>query len=684
MPDFTDFFDDAFFAPTLPDYAILGGRLYVVDGINPNICFDGHDENTRIMGAFPQFVVPTIAFVAGANLMPKSDYTWAVTRVIKIGSLTVESQYVLNTATSGDTADPNRSATIEIETYEYPPQAGAGYTVHYRIYRNQAGNADFLFLVEELTQAQFNALPVGSGPEFRLYADTDTDAMLDQAFILDVTFPVSQENLFLFPVRFIRTFRNRLIAAGSVKYDIGSVTIVGGNLDEVVVNAPGAVRETDIEATFLLDDDKFAYTVIRVDIPANKWILDRDVENAVTAVPYALFRPFDTVYTLNPLPGNIEGWFEGTEVITNPGSGNPITGIAVAGNYCYIFHKFSVEILDEAGGVYQIVPLLSGVGCRGHQTIADRYSRDKVFFYAGEQGVWVIEDTNRRPIHEKIRRIFDERIDHSLDEYCHGIWNPQTGLYHLWVFERGDTAAIGVRVPQLLLTWDDRLEQWYEYKLAASTSTLWLSPEGRLVPVIGIAGAVAQIEVTNRDGADHAGTFGTGDTINPDNFIDITAVFPTADSGLAGMPIYIIYTDGTRSRRIIRTNTDSQVWIYGEWDPAPVALDRYHIGAIEWLAETKDMEFFPRLDRDKKAWRLEIIHDNDTAENKMEVELKGVRTTATKNVKEEREMNGYDVSRFEGKLAGLRSRAFRTRMDGCNTRPVKIITVNLESVETTR
>jgi hypothetical protein len=702
MP-FTDYFTDVAFAPTLPDYARLGQRVYIVDGINPNIALDGHEENTRIMGTFPQFTPMLATLIAGVNLVPNTTYTWAVTRVTKLGALVVESEFVIDFQKTGTTGGGLLSATIELEDYEYPPAPGAGYEMFYRIYRNAADNADFLFLVEEIDQAAFDLLPAGTQANHKLYTDTALDAALDQAFILDVSFPVSQENKFVPPVRFIREFRNRLIAGGSYPYDIGSATIMGGALDVVELQAPGVVRETDINAGFVLHDDKFLYTIIAVDTGANTWTLDRDVEAAVTEERYTMFRQFDTVYTLNPLPLNIEGYLEGTEVITNEGSSNPITGLAVAGNYAYIMRRNSIELLEESGGQFQVVPLINGVGCVGHQTIADRFSKDKVFVYAGEQGVWEIQGTARQPIHEPIRRFLDEIVDHSLDQFTHGIYNPQTGQYHLWLFKKGETPELGVRVPDLMFTYDDRLQQWYKGELAASTSALWQSIEGTLVPVIGLAGSIAQLEINTFDGADIRANIHSADIITIDSINDVSASFPTTLNGLAGFPLFIIKPDGTEFRHIIRSNTADTLFIYGEFAELPDEDWIYHVGAIKFEAETGDMEYYPRHDKHKKAWRHTTIHDPDPdAENVgniLDVTVKGVRTKAGHFVKEsksvgpvgatnpfnvEAQPDGFDESFIEGDKLGNRGRAMRTRFDQLNGRPLKIISLQLNTTQTRR
>lgn len=77
-------------APTLPDWAQLGGRLFVTDGVNPNLVMVGNQRDMRPMGSqAAAVVVADLAF--GAGLTGNAAYTYGIRRVVVQGALEVPS-----------------------------------------------------------------------------------------------------------------------------------------------------------------------------------------------------------------------------------------------------------------------------------------------------------------------------------------------------------------------------------------------------------------------------------------------------------------------------------------------------------------------------------------------------------------------------------------------------------------
>ncbi len=76
---------------TLPDYTQLGGRLFVVDGVNANRVFDGWHTEPRPMGTLPQYDDINAALASGTALEPQANYTYGVRRVVRVGSLEIPS-----------------------------------------------------------------------------------------------------------------------------------------------------------------------------------------------------------------------------------------------------------------------------------------------------------------------------------------------------------------------------------------------------------------------------------------------------------------------------------------------------------------------------------------------------------------------------------------------------------------
>lgn len=77
------------------EFDTLGNRLFLFDGINANLALNGHSADDRIMGCFPQQALATPAAVSGSGLPAGASLSYAVRRVIRIGSFEIVSSVTL-------------------------------------------------------------------------------------------------------------------------------------------------------------------------------------------------------------------------------------------------------------------------------------------------------------------------------------------------------------------------------------------------------------------------------------------------------------------------------------------------------------------------------------------------------------------------------------------------------------
>lgn len=655
---------------SLPDWTQLGGRLFVADGRNPVCVHDGVPANDRMLGALPQQTL-TASAVTGTGLEASAAYTYGVQRIVVAGALEVPSQVTTANVTTDTT---KKKGNVTLVAYEKQPVAGAGWAVTYRILRSLKDVTTTLYKVADLTQAQFEALTTG------LYEDTTADSALDQSVSVDLT--AADANGLVPPVRCIRAWKGRLVSGGSATYTAGTLTVGAGDLDLATLAAPGVVHPADVGAYVAIEGEDKVFMVTAVNTTANTWGLDKACTAARTVAAYQLFRDFETVYVGNPLPDNIEGYTIGEEVISARGTNDPVLGIAVSAGYCYILRRRSVDVLDGADGTWQLLQHpATPPGCVSHATIADRYS-PAVFYYAGAAGVVMMQGSEAKVISTPVRTILESEVDHSMDAWSHGVYDPRTGRYWLWMFAR-DWDDLGVRVPELCLCYDTTAGVWYRHELAASRSDVWRDADGTLIAVIGTAGGVCRLEQGDSDGVPYSGRCSAAGSST--TLVDSTATWPTENSGLAGQPVHVTLADGNTVRRLVKVNTATTLTIYGTWGTeVPAAGATYRIGSVRWAMEPGEQKFTNSWDKVKKLDQLVVATEMDTEANALQIEVRGVRKDAANQIQALRDMGADDTHVLAGNQLGLRGRSVRVRLSGDTDRPVTVLGLMLDSQEASR
>ena len=659
--------------PVLPDYAQLGGRLFVCDGRYANKVVLSSDGSWRPMGAMEQVAPLDVEFEtsAGGPLEQGKRVTYGLRRVVRAkglevtGGLAVQYYQIPPPETEGDTPAAG-SCDVTILPFELSVPFG---TVTYQLFRSKPENTQMLYLAAELTDTDVRALEDG-----RYTDDTDDDD-------LDLSVTVNLESdgmeLTIPPCRYIRAWRGALVCGG---YRKRSVEFSGTAESDALTVEADSVTADDIGAYVSIEGEQATYQIVGVDGTTVK--LNEAIDGSYADAKMTVWRDNDVVYVSRPLPGNIEVYSaELGRLITNAGADNEITGIAANGTYAYIFRKDNVEIVTGTAAAPVLEPFPSSPpGCRGHATIADRYS-PYVIYYAGANGVWVIAGSEAKRISASMDPFIRDGLDHSQDEFAHAVYSPKSGMDYLFAFSVGWEKS-GVRMPDTVLMYDTQTGHWTRGEMYASCSGLWRSAaSGELVPVIGLPGGVARLETGDTDGGVQVdgtiGMFGddwfglAGDT-------DLSAVLP-------GMPVF--FGDGRAAeRRMVKSVADGVVDIYGEIPDGCTIGTKVVIGAIRWRFTTPELGLSGAFDRNLKLETLSIAHERADNTLDVEVNIRGIGAIDDR-LPDEQEWRGRidfatrSISRLDGRATGLRAASMQMVVAGPHSPAcVKGVRVQMEKV----
>lgn len=661
----------------LPDFCQLGGRLFAGDGVNPNLAFNSQDGTLRPMSCPAQRAALTLTQQAGGSLTATSWYTWGVRRVYTDGSLRVNSAMTLNGATL---ASGKLGCVLALAQVEYP--APAGWNTEYEIWRCLATDSATLYRVTTLT-----SFPAGG-----TYTDTTADTALDMSTPYSVASDdadTTDPNYAFPPCRFLRAWKNRVVGAGTQPYATGTMATTATS-KTVTLGSGATVRQADLDANVRIAGESGLFVITAVNTAANAWTLDRACANSQVAVTYVKQHANDVLLVSDALPNNIEGCYYGEEIYAGQGSDNRVTGLAVNGDWCYVLREQRVEVLEvSASKTYALTVLPSSPpGCVSHRTIADQYS-PRLYYYAGASGVWQITNGTPQLISLPVQALLENTVLHELDAWTHGVFDPRTGKYYLWLFQSGDLLTAGADVaylmPSLCLVWDSRRERWTVHDLPAACSGIWKTSSGEPYPVIGIPGGVARLDAGVADGTYVAATVSAGTT----KAATVTGT-PFTGLDLRGLPCLLSRTDGARAMLHIQSNTANGLTFYETLAAAPAVGERLQVGAFLWHAETGEIGLHQSTDKidptsNKKFARVCVSWEPTAAAATLTTTVKGVRAKADHTQAQDIPMQGKDFAEFAGASAGMRGHSVVARVAGTGGQEAQeILVVSVEFEDTQR
>ena len=648
-----------------PDFAQLGNRLFLVDGINPNLVLCEGGE-LREMGCAPQRAELVLTQSGdtspGEHLTALATYTWGLQRILTDGTLEIPSAMTLQTSTMTGT---NNQAAVVMEAYPLTPPTG--WSVKYRIWRSQANVPETLYFVIELSAYQSQ------------YVDNHADSTLDlsRSYIISASsgndnIAVADPNYQLPPVRFIREWKGKLVAGGSVPYAAGTLATVKDSLTVTLTN--GVVRSTDVDGELRITGEPGYFLITAANSTAHTWTLNRVATVTNAAATYVMQHTSDMLHITNPLPDNIEGYELGTEVYAAQGTGNRLTGLAEQSGMLYVLREHRVDTLEPNGDTYSLEPLPdSPPGCVSNATIADKFS-PRVYYYAGRSGVWELSGSKARRVSLPVQLILDKEVLHELDSFTHAVYDPFTGLYHLWLFKTGDFIADTFLMPSLLLTYDTLRDQWYRGELSASASGIWKDSSGAPYPVIGIPGGVARLDVAE-SACDVQAVNGSATTGSTTSVLQAIGT-PFAGKDLRGLPLLV-----NGERRIISSHTSSALTIFGTFTSAPASGATFSVGAIRWAFKTGEIAFTEKQETRKKFHRLFVSHEPASVSSTITTTVRGMRADAAHYITNTGEMLNVDEQIIKGAELGMRGNSCQVDVSGTTlTERHKVVGLILEEV----
>ncbi|MBO4526576.1 MAG: hypothetical protein J5743_03035, partial [Victivallales bacterium] len=615
----------------------------------------------------------TAAEDADGPLAYGARVVYAVRRVVKAYGLEVPGGIVLEykqlDAYEGSAdPQPTLAATLTVMPYEF--EIPDTVEVTYEIFRSKSSNYELLYKVATLTREDLEALT-----DYQ-YKDVVADDDLEQTFInlesdgADMTIP---------PCRFVRAWRGSLICGGFLRSEI-TVTGTAGN---TTITTEPQLPLDDIGCYVTINGEPYTYQITNIDDEGNVTIdtelaADHDGEKTIR------WRDDDVVYVSRPLAGNIEVYSAETgRVVTNAGADNAMTGIASHGSYAYIFRRDTVEILTGSPASPSLEPFPGNPpGCRGHATIADNLS-PYVLYYAGVKGVWRISGSDADRVSGPIDPFIQFKIDHTQDDRCHAVYDPASRMYFLFLFSL-DWKDSGIRMPDTLLILDTATGAWSRGELYASRSGLFRGADGETVPVIGLPGTVARLNVGHTDGGvqvvGRIMAYGA-DWITFDDDINLSGVIP-------GMPVHV--SDSTKEpfpaiRRMVKSVSGQTISIYGEWpDDMDISFMSAVIGGIRWKFKTPEIALSGDFDRNVKLEALAIAHRKAETSLPVRVKVSTIGEISDRAEDSQKwdviDMATRSLSRIDGKATGLRGASMMMEVEG----PWSPVVVKGIRIETTR
>ncbi len=656
------------------EFAILvDGETYAVTGID---CSATHaDGQAQTMTGVARRIEAATQAACGSAVQvawgtDHFEFSGAEGRIQYLASVSggsgtdVHGSAYLNGASGTATEAYDLFCEVTLEDYEEPPGDDDWWTVKYQVMRGLANSADALYLVEELTQAEYDLLSSGVYEDSTADADLDTSVSVDLSSVRNVRFP---------PVRCIRSLNGCLVGAGSYAYEAGTVSGTSG-ADELTVNSPGEVSMADFGAYVWIDGEPVVYKVSSVNTTTGVLTLSANLENDLDEVAWAKWHDYETIFVSPPLPGNIEGYTAGEEMVGNSGDGDRVRALAARNQTGYVLGDQRVEVLQRISGAWTLrahprIP----PGCVSCATVADRWA-DAVYYYAGDRGVWRITPSAAQELSADIAPTLRDEVDHSMDEYCHAVFDPVRQWYMLWVFGL-DWAGIGFRCPQMCLVFDAAREQWYRFELAAQSSGVMLDDDARPVVALGCGDSLFTLDSDSVDGTDIATTVADAGSAWVEVSADVSAVAP-------GQPIHVEDSEGAVQRRIVSSVSSPRVYVYGGWDTPPSAGDTVRLGAVRWNWTSADLSSESQSHGGLRELQMlesvAVLHDVEEEETPAQISVAALGKQSDRVLTESRDWSDEeDLDEIRGAQAGLRARRSRVAVSGARG-PASILEVQAD------
>lgn len=261
------------------------------------------------------------------------------------------------------------------------------------------------------------------------------------------------------------------------------------------------------------------------------------------------------------------------------GDGDELTGAISVQGILLAMKRYSLwAVMGDGPSSLSTKKLYDGEGCVNHETIA---SSLQAVYYMTPSGIarlpLPLGSAPPQDITDSGQREFFEGMKESERRLASGVWDAVRRQY---------LVSFPSNSERVTLVFSEETGAWSKWDIAAgsfATSTM-SGEEPKLL--IGWQGYITEMHNGDNDGVDVDGVAleavtgsvtGSGDT----TLTDTGASFPTAGSGLSGIQVQAVATDGTTQERTIIYNSGIVLTIDSAWDVNPSVSDTYYIGGID-------------------------------------------------------------------------------------------------------
>lgn len=368
-------------------------------------------------------------------------------------------------------------------------------------------------------------------------------------------------------------FKNRIVMAGSIPYNRGTVTATNASATFTFTSAQ--LDDSFIGRYLQIIGDSTNYVIISINAIA-KTCVARPIYDLVSGTYSGVTGGGKTYYITSGSENTIftsyvddddvprpHGFpIEFAQDITEGIASDTIRGLGLVGDSISAMKRFSTHLLEGNYPPFSVSKISSVIGCVSHDTIVQD-ENDGAIWLAGEQGVAYCNGSGVSIISDKIQDIFSGGHALSLNrdrfQYAHAVYDTKNKRYYL--FCSSETSSINdVCIVLDKISTNQNEWNWYYFVgIEASCSTVIYSTSGVGSIYIGdYDGFQSKLNIGWSDGVQIGTLSGTPTGGTPRELIDTGASFYTTGDGLKKMSIMLydpITGVGTKKKVLSNTST---------------------------------------------------------------------------------------------------------------------------------
>jgi hypothetical protein len=574
------------------------GTIYMVNGIDRPMAWDGLAAAVRNMGIDSPTSQPTVATSGAGNLT--GDYFYYV--AFK-NSITGEYSG-LSPITAVITAAANQ-LTVTLVSSTTDTQVDK-----WVIFRNTAGQTDTFYYVDETG--------IGTPTINDSYSDEEIEAnpVMEDHTVLNGKFP------------YIVNFKGRMVGYGSRIETTGTATATFGS--PTVTGAGTAFRASHRNQRIRFGTESTYYTITGVSSSTQILITPNYAGSTGGGKSFRIYPVRQSDVTWSSANSN-EGFAAADSVGVFPNDGDRPSGMAVIGQSLCLFKRAHIYRFQFDGdpnpitGTGQISQAVSNRGIVNNECCV---VVGQTGFCLDSSGIYAFDGAaTATPMDQAVRRYFNpddgiaaaEQVSRAYSDSWHGVYDPQANAVVFFVTTGEETK------PKTALVYELERQRWttWKFPMAITASTVEQDASGKFRAWVGdengciwALSGTRQLEGASPSSGTVSGTAtgGAATTLS-----DAAASFQMSSSGLRGVPIKIIAGTGAGQERIIESNNPVVVTVSQAWTTVPDATSVYRIGYIE----SKHRHFWTAFDQGSggDARKIAVYFDPTTQDRNFEFRL---------------------------------------------------------------